>query len=344
MQTLQGNPPYCRLRWQHAWVGPDDEGSRFCQATRRYTLRDPDIQSLLVGPQNMLSKPLGEATTIRCPHITSPAIGYSHETRSIHPGHSNIDKAPADPAARGTATHSQNTKICCGFYRAAFHSDSIQYFGSLLWNVGLTSPIIVGDPPIIESRRPSDRVSAPLSNNIGRFFFRFVGTLLPDHMASRPRRQEIFIVAAMWTPNLTVRFSTAKFHFDIYRIYAEIYLLFVLRLLSSALSVCGCCNSKNPKRHGTVKNPNMTVQLEPTAPDQKKKKSHVAKNLNTCVSFVHNLFARLHDRHSLSPLLSVPPLSPFLSLWTNSARCCNASPHTQLPSWNIFRYWFNEQD
>lgn len=160
-------------------------------------------------------------------------------------------------------------------------------------------------------------------------------------MASRPRRQEIFIVAAMWTPNLKVRFNTAKFPFDIYKMYVEIFPSFLLRLLSSALSVVGRCNIKNSKRHSTVKNPK---DPNPAGMQRhRNKKSHFAKNLNFCVSFVHNLFARLHDRHSLSPLLSVPPLSPFLSLCTNSARCCNASPHTQLPSWNIFRYWFNEK-
>lgn len=88
-------------------MGPDDDSSRFCQATRRYTLRDSDIQSLLVGSQNKLSKPLSEATTIRCPHIPSHAIGYGQETRFIHPGHSNTDKAPTDPAGRGTATHTE---------------------------------------------------------------------------------------------------------------------------------------------------------------------------------------------------------------------------------------------
>lgn len=85
-------------------MGPDNEDSRFCQATRRYTLRDNDILSLLVGPQITLNKPLGEATTLRCLHIPSPEIGYSQETKFIHPGHSNTNKAPADPAARGTNT------------------------------------------------------------------------------------------------------------------------------------------------------------------------------------------------------------------------------------------------
>lgn len=88
-------------------MGPDDEGSRFCQATRRYTLRDSDIQSLLVGPQITLSKPLDETTTVRRPHIPSPAIGCNPETRFIHPGHSNIDEAPADSAARGTTTQTE---------------------------------------------------------------------------------------------------------------------------------------------------------------------------------------------------------------------------------------------
>ena len=88
-------------------MGLDDDGSRFCQATRRYTLRNSDIQSLLVGPQNTLGKTLGEATTIRCPHIPSPAIGYSQEIRFIHPGRSGIDKTSADPTARSTATHTE---------------------------------------------------------------------------------------------------------------------------------------------------------------------------------------------------------------------------------------------
>jgi len=44
--------------------------------------------------------------------------------------------------------------------------------------------------------------------------------------------------------------------------YVEIFPFFLLRLLSSALSVVGSCKIKNPKRHGTVKTPYMTVKLE----------------------------------------------------------------------------------
>jgi hypothetical protein len=59
-----------------------------------------------------------------------------------------------------------------------------------------------------------------------------------------------------------VRFSTAKFPFDIYKMYVEIFPLFLLRLLSSALSIVGVVKIKNPKRHSTAKNPNIPVQLE----------------------------------------------------------------------------------
>lgn len=112
-----------------------------------------------------------------------------------------------------------------------------------------------------------------------------------------------------------------------------------ISLFSSPSAVCyvrcitlGSWNINKPRHYSTFVTATATGQ-----------KTHFVKKLNTCVNFVHNLFARLHDCHSLSPLLSVPHFSPFLSLWTNSARCCNASPHAQLPSWNRFHYRFSNQ-
>ena len=83
---------------------PNDESIRLCQAPRPYTVRESDLQSLLGGPQITLSKPLGEANTLHCLHTPSPVTGVSQEARFIHPAHSNIDKAPADYAARDATT------------------------------------------------------------------------------------------------------------------------------------------------------------------------------------------------------------------------------------------------
>lgn len=144
-------------------LGPDDEGSRFCHAARLYILRESDIQSLLWGLQITLSKLLGEANTVRCPHIQSPAVGYSQETRFVHHGQSNIDKAPADPAARGTTTHTE--------------------YKNLLWVLSSCFPFwqhIVFWIPVMRSR-------VNFTNNYGR------STDYPVEEALRP-----VICAAVW--------------------------------------------------------------------------------------------------------------------------------------------------
>jgi hypothetical protein len=56
-----------------------------------------------------------------------------------------VDKAPADPTARGFpwvwgATNVQNTKMCYGVFRIGFRpSDRRQYSGTLLRELGVTS-------------------------------------------------------------------------------------------------------------------------------------------------------------------------------------------------------------
>jgi len=58
---------------------------------------------------------------------------------------SDVDKAPADPAARAPPPPKdvQNTDICCGFFQTGSRSpDRKQQLVSLLWVLGKSSPKI----------------------------------------------------------------------------------------------------------------------------------------------------------------------------------------------------------
>jgi hypothetical protein len=80
-------------------------------------------------------------------------------------------KGPADPAARGgpvVQARSLDVRNTIKSVVCTSGPDSVlptcQYSGSLLRDLDLTSLIITGRPPIIELRRSTDRLSAPLYN------------------------------------------------------------------------------------------------------------------------------------------------------------------------------------
>jgi hypothetical protein len=73
-------------------------------------------------------------------------VGTGHGNADSWKGHnfttsgasSSVEKVPPNQRRRDQP-HLQNTKICCGFFRNGFRSsDTGQYSGPLLWDVGIT--------------------------------------------------------------------------------------------------------------------------------------------------------------------------------------------------------------